>query len=149
MTLPRFEWNSVVAWMRNINVPENYCYYLWLFLHVALSHIPTLRVLQVHLNGIRSINIHITEAKIHISFSEIHDSTLFFYYVYMSPLPTLAHTIAKGSTFSISSPFDVTKLQRKIVLVSQQLAAFRFQCQWTRILIFPHHFYCDGDSTLV
>ena len=33
---------------------------------------------------------------------------------FTSPLPTLTHTIAKGSTFTISSPFDVTKLQKKL-----------------------------------
>ena len=34
----------------------------------------------------------------------------------MSPLLTLADIIAKGNIFSIGSPFDVTKLQ-KIVLI--------------------------------
>ena len=57
--------------------------------------------------------IHITEFKIHISYSEKHDSTLFYYYFYLSLLPNLDHIIAKGSTFSISSPFGVTKLQQQ------------------------------------
>jgi hypothetical protein len=74
-------------------------YYLWLFLQVALSHIPPLRVLEVHLNGIRGITIHITVPKIHISYSENNDSTLFFYYFNVSPVPTLAHTIAKGTNY--------------------------------------------------
>ena len=52
----------------------------------------------------------------------------------MSSLPNLAHTIAKGSTFSISSPFDVTKLQKN-VLISHRKAVFRSQCQWTHIFI--------------
>ena len=60
-------------------------FYLWLFLQVALYHTPHLRVLEVHINGIRGISIHITETKIHISYSENHDSTLLFYYFYMSP----------------------------------------------------------------
>ena len=95
-----------------------------------------LRVLEVHINGIRSITIHITESKIHISYSRNHDWTLMlvFYYFYMSPLPTLADIIAKGNIFSISSLFDVTKLQ-KIVLTSHRLAAFRSQCQWTCIFV--------------
>ena len=76
-------------------------YYLWL----------SLQVLEVHINGIRGITIHITESKIHISYSENRDLTLLFYYFYMPPLQILAHTIAKGSTFSIIYPFDVTKLQ--------------------------------------
>ena len=78
--------------------------------------------------------IHITVSKIHISYSENYDSTLIFYYFYMSPLPTLAYIIAKGSTFSISFPFEVTELQQqKIVLMSHRLAAFRSEYQWTRI----------------
>ena len=60
-------------------------------------------------------------------------NTILLLFLY-SPLQTLAHTIAKGSTFLISSPFDVTKLQQ-IVLMSHRLAAFRFQCRWTHILI--------------
>ena len=51
------------------------------------------------------------------------DSTLFFYYFYVPRLPTLAHIIAKGSTFSISSPLDVIKLQR-IVFAPYRLAAY-------------------------
>ena len=43
--------------------------------------------------------------------------------------------IAKGSTFSISSLFDVTKLQKKNCLDISSTAAFRSQCQWTRIFI--------------
>ena len=85
-----------------------------IILQVALSHIPPLRVLEVHLNGIAVITIHITKSKIHISYSENHDSTLFFYYFYMSPLPTLTYVIAKGSSYSISTPFDITKLQKKL-----------------------------------
>ena len=75
------------------------------------------------------------QSKIHISYSENHASTLFFYYFYMSPLPTLAYIIPKGSTFSISSPFDITKLQKKIVLMCHRLAAFRSQYQRTHIFI--------------
>ena len=85
-------------------------YYLWLFLQVALPHIPPLWVLEVHINDITRITIYITDSKIHFNYSENHDSPLFFYYFYVSILPTLAHTIAKGSTFSISSLFDLTNL---------------------------------------
>ena len=67
----------------------------------------------VHTNDIRGITIHITESKIHISYSKNHGLTLFFHYFYVSPLPTLAHIIARGSTFLISSSFDVTKFQQK------------------------------------
>ena len=81
-------------------------------------------MLEEHINGITGETIHITESKIHISYYENHDSTLLFYYFYMSPLPTLAHTIDKGITFLISSRIDVTQLQKQIVLMSHRLAAF-------------------------
>ena len=56
----------------------------------------TIPPLRVQVNSIRSISIHITESKIHISYSRNQDSTLFFYYFYMSPLPTLVHIVAKS-----------------------------------------------------
>ena len=96
-------------------------------------------------NGIRGITIHITEPKIHISYSENHDSTLFFYYFYMSPLPTLAHTIAKGSTFSISSRFDVTKLQQNCFDVSST-GSFPFPMSMYTHIIIPYHPYGNMDS---
>ena len=135
MTLPRFAvgqcgcMDEEYQCSRKLRLQH---YYLWLLLQAALSHAPPLRV---HINGIRGISIHITESNIHISYSENHGSTLFFYYFYMSPLQTLTHIIAKGSSFSISSPFDITKLQKKNVLMGHRLAAFRSQCQWTRIFI--------------
>ena len=92
---------------------------------------PHLRVLEVHINGIKSITIHITESNIHISYSENHELTLFFYYFYMSPLPTLAHSIAKGNTFSISSSFDVTKL---LLTNSMAYGTRRFNAAFTRAL---------------
>ena len=68
------------------------------------------------------------------------DTIVIFYYFYLSPLPTLVHIVSKGICFgwvllSISSPFEVTKLQ-KIVLMSHRLVAFYSQCQWTRIFLF-------------
>ena len=113
-------------------------YYQLLFLLIFISHTPPLRVLEVNINSIRGITIHITEFKINISYSKNLDSKLMlvFYYFYMSPLSNLTRIIAKGSTFSISSPFDVTKLQ-KTVLTSHRLAALRSQCQWTGIFKSP------------
>ena len=84
-------------------------YYLWLFLQVALSHTPPLRVQEVHKRG---IIIHITESKIHISYSENHDSTLLFDYFYISPLPALGVVI-----FWLVLSFDITKLQKKCLNV--------------------------------
>ena len=76
--------------------------------------------------------IHIPESKIHISYSKNHNSTLFFYYFYMSHLPSLAHIIAKGSIFLINSSFDGTKLQKNCLDVSST-GSFPYQCQWTLI----------------
>jgi hypothetical protein len=92
-----------------------------------------LRVLEVHINGIRSITIHVTESKIHFSYSQNHDSTLMLvsYYIYMLPVPTPVHCL--GLDF-FRSPFDVTKLQI-IFLMSHRLVAFHSQCEWTRILL--------------
>ena len=48
--------------------------------------------------------------------------------------PSSISLLKIGNTFSISSLFDATKLQ-KIVLMSHRLAAFHSQCQCTRIFI--------------
>jgi hypothetical protein len=53
----------------------------------------------------------------------------------MSPLQTLANIIVKGISFSISSPFDITKLQKKIVLMCHRLAAFYSQRQYIHIFM--------------
>jgi hypothetical protein len=59
---------------------------------------------------------------------------LVFYYFYMSPYSTLAHIIAKGSTFwSVLLPMLLN--YKNIVLMSHQLAAFRSQCQWKYIFV--------------
>ena len=115
---------------------------------VFLSHNPLLRVLGVHINCIRGITIHITESKTHISYSENHDSTLFFYYFYMSPLPTLAHIIAKGSSFSISSPFDIIRLQKNCLDVSST-GSFPFSMSMDTHIHIPYYPYDDGDSTWI
>ena len=94
-------------------------------------------------------DIHINESKIHISYSENHDSTLFFFYVYMPPLPTLAHTIAKCSAFSISSPFDVTKLQKKNCLDVSSTGSFPFPMSMDTHIHIPYHPYGDGNSTWI
>ena len=113
-------------------------YYLWL----------SLQVLEVHIKGIRGITIHITESKIHISYSENHDLTQFSYYSYLSPFPTLTHTTAKGSTFSISSPFDVKKLQKNCLDVSST-HSFPFPMSMDMHIHMPYHLYGDGDSTWI
>ena len=124
-------------------------YYLILFLQVTLSHTPHLRVLEVHINGIRGITIHITETKIHISYSENHDSILMLSSIVFTchPFQPLSISLLRvGNTFLIS--FNVTKLQ-KIVLMSW-LAAFHSQCQWTRThILIPYHPYGDRDSTWI
>jgi hypothetical protein len=66
-------WHSVVEWMRNLCVPENYGFDTIISRPFLPPH---LQVLEVHINSIRSKTIHIIESKIHISYSGNHDSTL-------------------------------------------------------------------------
>ena len=117
-------WLSVVEWMRNLRFPENYGFDT--IISIALSHTPHLLMLDVHINSIRRITIHITESNIHISYSKNYDWTLMlvFYYFFTCHLfqPSSISLLRVGNTFSISSPFDATKLQ-KIVLTSHRLAA--------------------------
>ena len=142
MTLPQFtmaqcgcmdeqyQW-SWKLWFRH--------FYLWL----------SLQMLEVHINGIRDITIHISESKIHISYSEKHDSTLFFFYFYMSPLPTHAHTTAKSSNFSISSPFDATKLQQKNCLDVSSTGSFPFPMLMDTHIHITYNPYGYEESTLI
>ena len=114
-----------------------YIYYLWL----------SLQVLEVHINGITGITIHITESKIRISYSENHNSTLFFCYFYMSPLSTLAHAIAKGSTFR-SVVVWCYKITKKLSDVSST-GSFSFPMTMDTHIHIPYHPYDDGDSTWI
>ena len=69
-------------------------------------------------------------------------------YFYMSPLPTLAHIIAKGRRFSISSPFDIAKLQKNCIDVSST-ACIPFPTSVDTHILNPYHPYGDGDSTWI
>jgi hypothetical protein len=66
----------------------------------------------------------------------------------MSPLPTLARIIAKGSTFSIGSLFDVTKLQKNCLDVSST-GSFQFPMSMDTHIHIPYHPYGDGDSSWI
>ena len=97
---------------------------------------PPLRVLKVHLNDIMCISIHITESEIHVSCLKHHDSTLMFSSIIFTCHPFHSSSISLfkvGNTFSISSPFDDTKLQN--LRMSHRLAAFHSQCQWIRMFL--------------
>ena len=72
----------------------------------------------------------------------------YFYYFYMSHLPTLAHIIVKGSTFSISSPFDITKLQKNFLDVLST-GSFPFLMSMDTHIHISYHPYGDGDSTWI
>ena len=66
-------------------------------------------------------NIHITEFKFHISYLRNHDSTLMLYSIIFtchSFQPSSISLLRVGNTFSITSPFDVTKLQKNCLDVS-------------------------------
>ena len=107
---------------------------------------PTLRVLEVHINGITGITINFTESKIHICYSEKHDSTLFFYYFYMPSLLPVAHTIAKGSTFSISSLLMLQNYKQKCLDVSLT-CSFPLLMSMDADFHIPFYPYGDRDLT--
>ena len=121
-------------------------YYLSLFLQVALSHNPPLRVLEVHINGIIDISIHIIESKIHISYFENHDSTLTLSYIIFTchPFQPLSILLLRvGNTFSVKSPFDVTRLQKNCLNVSLT-SSFPFPMSMDMHILIPYHLYGDG-----
>ena len=94
-------------------------YYLWLFLQVALPHTPPSRVLEVPINDIRGITIH-------IKFISAIPKTIIRHYssiIYLSTLPTLAHAIAKGSIFSITIRINESKIQT--ILLFLHVAPFQ------------------------
>ena len=83
-------------------------------------------------NGIRGITIHITESKIHISYSENHDSTLILLLFLCHPFEPSLVSLLRVVLFR--SVFLSMLLNLKInVLTSHRLAFFRSQCQWIRI----------------
>ena len=79
MILPRFAVTQCGCMDEEYLCSENYSFETIIsdYFTDRLSHIPPLQVLEVHLNGIRGITIHIIEPKIHISYSKNHDLTLF------------------------------------------------------------------------
>ena len=95
---------------------------------------PTLQVQKVHINGIMGTTILINESIIHISYSENHDSILFFYYFYMSPFQPSPTPLLRVVIFR-SVLLLMLQNYIRIVLISHRLAAFRSQCEWTRISI--------------
>ena len=125
-------WHSVVTWMRKISVPEN-------------QGFDTIICDQGY--NYSFITIHNTASKIHISYSEIHDSILFFYYLFMSPLPTLTHTIAKGSAFRML--FFMLQNYKKNCLEVSSTGSFPFPMSIDTHIHIPQHPYSDGDSTWI
>jgi hypothetical protein len=63
----------------------------------------------------------------------------------MSPLPTLVPIVAKDSTFSINSPFNVTKLQKNCLDVSST-GSFPFPISMHKHILISYHPYGNGDS---
>ena len=110
-------------------------YYLWLFLQVALSHIPPLGVLVVHINGIRGITIHITDPPKFISAVPKtmirHHSSIFSICHPFQPLPILLLRIVVFRSVLVLMSLNYNK----IVLMCHRLGVFGSQCQWIRIFI--------------
>ena len=89
----------------------------------------------MHINGIRGITIHITEFKIHISILKTiiqHYSSIIFTY---HPFQPSSIALLKVIFFLSVLLLMLLNYKRKNVLTSHRLAAFRSQCQWTRIFV--------------
>ena len=114
------------------------------------SHLqpPPLRVLEVHINDIRGIYFHITESKIHISYLRNYDLTLILSSIIFTchPFQPLSISLLRvGSTFSISSPFDITKLQKNCLDVSST-GSLPFPMSVEMQILIPYLPYWNGDS---
>ena len=84
--------------------------------------------LRVHINGFRSISIHITESKIYISNFKNHDSTLMLSSIIFTCHPFQPSSISLlrvGNTFR-SVLFLMLLNYKKIILRSHRLAAFHY-----------------------
>jgi hypothetical protein len=113
--------------------------------------IKPLRVLEVHINDIMGISIHITESKIHISYLKHHDSTLMMSSIVFtchSFQPSSISLLRVGNTFSISSPFDVSQLQKNYLDVSST-GSFPFPVSMDTHNLIPYHTYSNEDSTWI
>jgi hypothetical protein len=74
--------------MRNLSVPENYGFDTIISDYFYRSPFPTSHLygcLEVLINDIRGITTHITESKIHISYSENHESSLMSLILHVTP----------------------------------------------------------------
>ena len=106
-------WHNVVAWMRNISVPENYgfdtiiCDYLYRGWWCKLTA--------------SGIQLFMSPSPKFIS--PMFSSIIFTCHPFQ---PSTISFLRVGNTFSISFTFDVTKLQ-KIILMSHRLPAFHSQ----------------------
>ena len=101
----------------HLSVPENYNFdtiisdYFYR-LPFTTSSPPPLQVLEVHINAIRSISIHITESKIHISYLKNHDSTLMLSYIIFT-----SHPFQQSHKFCFQLIWYIWVLYRCTVLV--------------------------------
>ena len=133
-------------------VPENYSFDTIIsdyFYRLPFTTPLPLRVLEVHINDIRGIYFHITESKIHISYLRNHDLTLILSSIIFTCHPFQPSPISLlilGNTFSISSPFDVTKLQKNCLDVSLT-GSFPFPVSRGTHILNPYQPYGDEEST--
>ena len=146
--------NGIERVIINLSVPGNYSFDTIIsdyFTGRPLPPLPPLRVLEVHINGIIGISIHITESKIRISYLKHHDSTLMLFSIIFTCHPFHPSSISLlrvGNIFSISSPFDVTKLQKNC-LDASSTSSFPFPMSMDTHILIPYHPYGDKDSTWI
>ena len=107
------------------NLRSRRCYH-WLFLPPS-----SLRVLEVHICGIRGIYSSKFISAIRKTMFRYYFSIIFTCHAFE---PSSISFLRVGNTFSNSSPFDVTRLQNK-VLMSHRMTVLHSQCQWKRICL--------------
>ena len=71
---------------------------------------------------------------------------LVFYYFYISPLQTSSTSLLKVILFSISPPFDVTKLQKKKCLGVSSTGSFPFSMLMDAHIRILYHPYAKGNQ---
>ena len=113
------------------------------------SHPHPIRVLEVHVNGIRGRFIHITESKIHISYLKNLDSTLILSSIIFTCRPFQPSSISLLRVyFSITSPFEVNKFQNNSLDVSSN-GSFSFIISMGTHFLISFQPYDNGDSTWI
>ena len=126
-------WHSVVAWMRNISVPENYI--LTLLSVIIFTGRPFPHLAFTDARGAHKRHQgHITESKIHISYSDNHDSTLM-----------LSSIFLHVTLFRSALLLMLQNYKKKNCLCVSSTGSLSFPMSVDTHIHIPCHPYGDGD----